>query len=520
MQMSSVVENRPLLNGEPLSGELAAPLSNPQSADFSKLAVALMIVHTLVWSGGFVFWLIVTVGYFGFFMVPAAWAVLSSMFATPLAVNLFMIVVASKRHGRTREREFVLFRSRTACKICAVVAFFGILAGIVGFGGASMGQEFFAAAMALLHVSVCFSLCLFSLRSVILNRSVKPARFYRQPERTKRSQWKQLLVVYALSAVVLGIVAVLVIINGLAAYRVAERGYVFRYGRPRVADFVDLAADRQFFLQCSGSGPGSESDMVILLDADIASSSYGWAWLTGSLSMLWRTCVFDRPGYGWSTGGMPPRTVGRETDDLIEALTAAGVGSSRFIYISHGLSGWNALLFKRALGEQVVSMIFIDPFDPRKLVNTNLIERERLRFISQFGRVGMLINAFGVMQPFYHLITYFQPSFNLPQVILPLFIDSVSREAFWTTMVAEYDVISDSANDTLSAFPFSGFGLGDMPIGVWARFDSESRDYFSKLSTSTSVFNLTDDTHFFIFDKQYAEQIVKETSKIVRSAVR
>lgn len=322
------------------------------------------------------------------------------------------------------------------------------------------------------------------------------------------------------------VVILFVLINGAAAYRQAERGWTFRYGRPNVANFVELSAERVFFLQCSGSGASIEGDVVLLLDADIASSSYGWSWLTPSLSNLWRTCIFDRAGYGWSTPGAWPRTVEAEASDLFIALQAAGVGSSRFVYISHGISAWNSLLFRSLVGEQVVAMVFLDPFEPHKIVGSDSVERERLSFIENFGRAGMILNAFGVLPPFFHLIRYFAPAFNLPETILPLFVDSVSRQDFWTTIVSENDVINQSANETLSRYPLGSYALGNTPIAVWARNDTSatnatSGEYFATLSNRALMLNLSfADNHFFIFEKRFAQVIVETTSYIVRTAIR
>ncbi len=195
------------------------------------------------------------------------------------------------------------------------------------------------------------------------------------------------------------------------------RGFVFRHEKPSKEDYFSIGdGDRMFYLDCKGRGAGPDSDVVLLLDADMASSSYGWAWLAPSLSKFWRTCVFDRPGYGWSSVGDPPRTVVRETDDLLLALNASGMDGSRFVYISHGLSSWNGLLFQSQRPDQVVAMVFIDPFDPRNQ-NDNR-ERERLSFVSSFGYAGMLVNAFGFLRPFFYLMTYFRPAFDLPERVL------------------------------------------------------------------------------------------------------
>ncbi len=82
-------------------------------------------------------------------------------------------------------------------------------------------------------------------------------------------------------------------------------------------------------------------------------------------------------------------------------------------------------------------------------------------------------------------------------------------------------VLSLSGNQTLKRFPFSNRpALGNLPVAVWSRAFSQSAEYFAALSTSTFVTNMTDDeNHFFIFEKQYADQIVRMTSDLVEEAL-
>jgi pimeloyl-ACP methyl ester carboxylesterase len=208
--------------------------------------------------------------------------------------------------------------------------------------------------------------------------------------------------------------------------------------------------------------------------------------------------------------------VTRETDDLLLALQAAGRNNSRYVYIAHGLSTWNALMFYRRLPSRVVSMVFIDPFDPRMQLESDSQERERLSFVNAFGFFGMLVNAFGFLRPVFRLIAYFRPAFDLPGRVLGLFIDSISRQAFWSTIVAENAVLAQSGNETLTAFPFQSYALGSLPVALWCRELSQSWAYFATLSTDTIQVNMTEDmTHFFIFHKRYADEIVTVASDVI-----
>lgn len=89
----------------------------------------------------------------------------------------------------------------------------------------------------------------------------------------------------------LAVLATFVTINGTTGYRLLERGIINRYHRPPRSDIITLPGGASFKMSCHGAGPSTESDVVVLLDSDIASSSIGYGWLTLSLSRLWKTCM-------------------------------------------------------------------------------------------------------------------------------------------------------------------------------------------------------------------------------------
>ncbi len=490
----------------------------PMGSELSRVVLAVGVAHAAVLLGSLTLWLVVVVDALtlGALVVPAAWALLAGVFAAPVSINLACVLWRMWRRGKARDYEFFLFRSTKAAKLTAVAALAGMLCSLCALAGGLMGQEHPAAAMAGIHLLVCFSLAAFSLRVVAVQpEESRQPNLYR--ELRARPAWHRTALRYTGLALLAAAVLLFLAINGAAAFRLFSRGYVFRHNKPLASDYHRISDDgRMFFLACRGAGAGPDGDVVLLLDADLASSSDGWAWLTPSLSNLWKTCVFDRPGYGWSSEGAPPRTVVREIEDLMLALKAAGLSGSRFAYVSHGLSTWNALMFYSLAKERVVSLIFIDPFDPRLQMATNSRERERLSFVEGFGYAGMLVNAFGFLRPFFRLMTYFRPAFDLPRLVLPQFIDAISRQAFWGTIVAEDVVLEQSGNETLAAFPFNGFALGNLPVALWGRPDSQSLAYFATLSRAVLQFNMSDDmSHFFLFRKEFADQLVTGTSMVV-----
>jgi hypothetical protein len=267
-----------------------------QFLGLSPLVFVIGACHTVAFFGCLMFWLTVVVRAvdLGYLIVPAAWGLMACLFASPIAVNFLIVAFKRLWYGKALDYELIVFQRVYVAKLLAAAALLGMFCGLGAVIGGMTGQEYPAAAFAMLHVAICFSLCIYSCRVVAMDVRVEQTNVFIAQERRSRGQ---IVLWYLFVALACCTVLLFLIINGAAAYRLFERGYVFRHEKPHKSDYFSTAPDRMFFLSCRGEGAGPDSDVVLLLDADLASSSYGWAWLTPSLSKLWRTCVFDRPGF-------------------------------------------------------------------------------------------------------------------------------------------------------------------------------------------------------------------------------
>lgn len=437
---------------------------------------------------------------------------LSSIWCAPLSG--FTLWILSKG-SEARIPRFFTRRGTLWCMVlCGVV---GLLSGVAGLAGAWMAQEYLVCLSTVFLIVACYVFIAYgSLLLLVLQElgEEKTVRFYRiapqrgdsfcHPGRVGRAVGYTCLLL---------LMFVFLAVNGATGYRLMSRGVITRYYRPPSNVMVPTPSGH-FHLECMGEGPLHESDVFLLLDADIAASSLGYSWLVWSLSQYWRTCWFDRPGYGWSDSNPPPRSALRETEDLSYALGQAGLQGNRFVYISHGLSSWNALLFK-SVQPRVVAMVFLDPLDPRDMMRDS--EASRYHFID-WAPWAMIGNSFGLLSPFFEVIQYFHPVWQLPQSKITLYIDAVSKQSFWSTLVDETNAAAQSAQEVLSAYPYGVYALGNLPIAMWARPDSSSLDYYSTLSTDCRIYNLTGG-HWFLFQKLYAVEIVNGTTAIVLDAL-
>jgi pimeloyl-ACP methyl ester carboxylesterase len=116
-----------------------------------------------------------------------------------------------------------------------------------------------------------------------------------------------------------------------------------------------LPDGRRYNLVCMGEG-----SPVAALDVGLGDWSLAWRALQPELAKVTRTCIADRAGYGFSDPGPLPRDSVSETQDLENALKAAGI-KPPYVLIGHSLGGLNTRLFAYRNPEKVAGLLLIDP---------------------------------------------------------------------------------------------------------------------------------------------------------------
>ena len=118
---------------------------------------------------------------------------------------------------------------------------------------------------------------------------------------------------------------------------------------------VRLPDGRVYNLVCMGAG-----GPVAVLDVGLRDWSLAWRALQPELAKITRICIPDRAGYGFSDPGPLPRNSVAETQDLENALKAAGLRPP-YVLVGHSLGGLNARLFAYRNPEKVAGLLLIDP---------------------------------------------------------------------------------------------------------------------------------------------------------------
>ena len=107
-------------------------------------------------------------------------------------------------------------------------------------------------------------------------------------------------------------------------------------------------------INCMGQG-----NPTVIMDVGLGDDSSDWQSLLEQSSQMTRTCIYDRPGYGWSDYGPRPRNSRRIAYELGQLLNKADVPPP-YILVGHSFGGYNLRLFANFYPESVAGMVLID----------------------------------------------------------------------------------------------------------------------------------------------------------------
>lgn len=243
-------------------------------------------------------------------------------------------------------------------------------------------------------------------------------------------------------------------------------------GLPIHVRCLEPTGDRAAAAEAEGTNDGAPT---VWIDAGNASFSLDWAGLQPRLAELAPTCVWDRPGYGWSEPSSSPRrsgTVVRKLRSVVERLDRGPL-----VLVGHSLGALHALLYAERDPENLVGLVLVDPAPPR-LVRSSMFQEFQRQSLGYY-RTMQLLSHSGLL-PLMGSVggesALPETARRLPEVRDP-YLTLTVQPSFWETAIAELDVIEESAGEVAAAvgIPLGGrrergpdrrFPLGDVPLVV------------------------------------------------------
>jgi pimeloyl-ACP methyl ester carboxylesterase len=183
----------------------------------------------------------------------------------------------------------------------------------------------------------------------------------------------------ALTACALIVVSALL---GLGYETLATSRYRSR-GMP--GKLVDVGGYREY-IHCLGTG-----QPTIVLDSGLGDASDVWRGIQGQVAEYSRTCVFDRPGLGWSDDGPDPRSSGMAATELHTLLDRSGE-KGPYLLVAHSMAGYDTRIFASKYAGVVSGVLLLDVAHPDQNERESAYAlRDRGDFMTKqawWGRLG------------------------------------------------------------------------------------------------------------------------------------
>jgi len=146
------------------------------------------------------------------------------------------------------------------------------------------------------------------------------------------------------------------------ATAVPTAGITLAYNRdfgltPTFEGQVDVEGAR-LYLICFGEG-----SPTVILDAGAGMIPDTWKGVVTGIHTNTRTCAFNRPGYGWSSGPVEPRSAQTHAE-MLRALLAAAQIEGPYIIVGHSIAALSDIVFAGRYPEDTAGLVLVDGVHP------------------------------------------------------------------------------------------------------------------------------------------------------------
>jgi pimeloyl-ACP methyl ester carboxylesterase len=119
--------------------------------------------------------------------------------------------------------------------------------------------------------------------------------------------------------------------------------------------FVSLNGGRRLNIVCVGRG-----SPTVVFEQGGDGSMVNWRAVAPSVSVITRTCLYDRAGFGFSDPPGAPITGTLVTNDLHALLRAEGV-TTPVVLVGHSIGGFYATLYTDRFQSDVAGLVLVEP---------------------------------------------------------------------------------------------------------------------------------------------------------------
>jgi pimeloyl-ACP methyl ester carboxylesterase len=131
-----------------------------------------------------------------------------------------------------------------------------------------------------------------------------------------------------------------------------------RPSRPQSAPddgMVDIGGGMSLHVHCVGHGTPT-----VVVDNGHGADSGSWSLVLEDFGRITRSCVYDRPGIGFSSGPAPGHHSFRQMAHELQALLERASIPGPYVLVAHSMGGANVRLFQAEHPDEVVGMVLVD----------------------------------------------------------------------------------------------------------------------------------------------------------------
>ena len=118
---------------------------------------------------------------------------------------------------------------------------------------------------------------------------------------------------------------------------------------------VDMGGGMSLHLHCVGHGTPT-----VVIDNGHGADGVSWGLVLDDFGRITRTCVYDRPGIGFSSSPAPRKHSNRQMAHELQALLQRAAIPGPYVLVAHSMGCINVRLFQAEHPEEVVGMVLVD----------------------------------------------------------------------------------------------------------------------------------------------------------------
>lgn len=229
------------------------------------------------------------------------------------------------------------------------------------------------------------------------------------------------------------------------------------------------------------------------------------------ISTITRTCVYERPGYGWSEHASSSRDTEQIVEDLRRLLELSGE-KPPYLFVAHSMGAMEVLLYTHKYPVEVAGIVLVDGTSPYK----HLYHSE-----GSIPDVG--INAIRILNQagFIRLASELKliPLLNKRLDNMPKEIKAIEKAMIYKNILNDMVIKEGYQLKTTAEKMYGQLDFGNMPLVLFVA-DKSMKELPEWEMSQNSLLKLSNDSKLIVVDNTYHISILHDYAKEIANIVK